>query len=65
MAERVDLDAIETRLATRYGEAVTMKVDDVLALVAETRELRETVELLRHAARSMARAIEILQEDIG
>jgi hypothetical protein len=44
---RVDLDAIELRLGTRYGEVVTVKADEVMALVAELRAARKVVELAR------------------
>ena len=47
MGERVDLDAIETRLATRYGEVVTIKADDVLAMAAELRVAREVIKQAR------------------
>lgn len=43
----MDLDAVEARLATRYGEVVTMKADDVLALVAELRVAQDRLHHVR------------------
>jgi hypothetical protein len=59
----IDLDAIETRLATRYGEVVTTKADDVLAMVAELRAARKVVAAIMDDTNDVSMRVDIALDE--